>query len=117
MWDASVCLDGKGVSIWYSTYMEWFVIQWGHSCCEPGWANPSQNLDVVAAGGYQGVNNSVANLIKDNIDFDPNTQWHQSGMRYRHMGNKNIALLFADGHAEAKGIGEVTTRMLCVNWQ
>ena len=60
VWDASVCLDGKEVSIWYSTYMERFVIQWGHSYCEPGWANPSQDLDVVAAGGYQGVKASTS---------------------------------------------------------
>ena len=117
VWDASVSTDGKGIPIWYTMYLEWFVIQWGHSFCEPGWADPTQNLDVLAAAGYAGVSNSVNNLILDNHDYDVNTQWHKTGMRYRHMGNKNITLLFADGHAEARPIGSVTTRMLCVNWQ
>ncbi len=117
VWDASVCTDGKGIPVWYDTYLEQFAITWlGHSFCDPP-ANGTTNIDVLACPGNATVNNSVANVIRDNYDFDPNTQWHKTGMRYRHMGNSNITLLFVDGHAEALKIGSVTTRMLCVNWQ
>jgi len=73
------------------------------------------DLDVLAPPGNASVNNSVANVILYNKDMP--AYGYTNSMRYRHVGNRGINLLFADGHAESRTIGEVTLRMLCVNPQ
>lgn len=116
VWDASVSHD-LGMAIWYTHYFEWFVIQWGHFFTEPAGNNLDHRLDEIMPAGNAGVSNNVENLKRDNHDYDSQTQWHKTGMRYRHMNDTNITVLFADGHAEAMPLGAVKIRHLAVNFQ
>lgn len=90
---ASVHLDAK----------QWVT---GHRFCEP--ADDGSNLDLpLSIGAYPATENKVHNT--DSADPE------ECGMRFRHNGNRQMAALFCDGHAEQRDLGNIVSRDVCVN--
>lgn len=62
------------------------------------------------------LNPTKADQIKFNFDNAVvGDAWKGPYMRFRHMKNTSANLLFADGHVEARKVGEVTVRDICMN--
>jgi prepilin-type processing-associated H-X9-DG protein len=65
----------------------------------------------------------LSGLKYDNVDWiGPNNYGNSTGfgqyqceMRFRHMKNTTVNILFVDGHVESQVIGQPTAKELCVN--
>ena len=85
----------------------------GHAFVDPSPAS-WDNLDTRMPVGQNQTND--IQFLKDN-NIDPDAWNWRNFMRYRHMDNTGINLLYVDGHVESKKIGEVMRRDMCVNWK
>jgi prepilin-type N-terminal cleavage/methylation domain-containing protein/prepilin-type processing-associated H-X9-DG protein len=82
----------------------------------PNQVDGNGNLTSAAAGGQP-----LSGLMYDNVDWVQNNSAFNGGgewqcqMRFRHMKNTTVNLLFVDGHCESRVIGQVIAKDLCVN--
>lgn len=110
------------MSPWYLDGWRWF---WGHQFCDPvppaNWWDASR-LDQVIGLGENSANDLPTMRTQTNVDFgggyaSTDRQPFWNGMRFRHMDNTTGAFLYLDGHAEARKLGEVLAREVCVNFK
>lgn len=91
----------------------WNVVS--HKFCDPS-DDPNTNLDtkigVASTIAYNGTTD-VSKTTNVQANLDAGTCF----MRFRHIGNTQMGVLFCDGHAEQRTIGAVTRREVCVNWK
>jgi prepilin-type N-terminal cleavage/methylation domain-containing protein/prepilin-type processing-associated H-X9-DG protein len=103
---------------------------WGHGlsnpAAQPGWFLPSFFNNLVALGNsddkstYCSANNNVTLpfIQAENQDYmnAGGFGWNmQADMRYRHMDNTTMNVLFVDGHVESRLIGSVHVSDICLN--
>ena len=127
-WDGPQILDWKGGSAWPRSasfdnwrvgYHGWF----GHLLPQRElWgAWTVQNYDLPLALGF---NEGPAARSKEgqeryNVDYSIARDggyraFWESNMRFRHKNNTSVPLVFADGHVEARTLGNVTARDISV---
>jgi prepilin-type N-terminal cleavage/methylation domain-containing protein/prepilin-type processing-associated H-X9-DG protein len=83
------------------------------------WRNLSDLAPISANTWYRNTNPGAADWIgKDNHDQGVNDNpwsWSEvTNMRYRHLGNTSLNVLFFDGHVESRKLGTVTFGDLCI---
>ena len=81
-------------------------------------SNYAGDLDMPPAVGKNGYANgsSLATAIATIKAYNKDLQdYTVCGMRYRHMDNTVMNVLYCDGHVEAKKIGEFKRREMCMN--
>jgi prepilin-type N-terminal cleavage/methylation domain-containing protein/prepilin-type processing-associated H-X9-DG protein len=96
---------------------------WGHGFSNPpaySYFTGGQYANLVAPG-YDGIHASQLNNVTvavckaENMD-NINPAWNSAcDMRYRHMDNTVVNVLFVDGHAEDRLIGSVLVKDICLN--
>lgn len=104
-------------------------INWGH-----GFANPPAeslftpadygNLVYTTNDGTQKCSQGAAgsqyyvtsqSLPPTNVDTINPGQWWNCDMRYRHMNNTVMNVLFVDGHVDSKTMGSIRAKDICLN--
>lgn len=121
MWDGPQILnswDEYGNAWLQSDRVDGWAWFGGHYFAEPApsWVdlNTPPAVGGLASIPWSGASMATAiNTIKAwNKDFQ---EEKACNMRYRHMDNTRMNVLYADGHVESKAIGELLRRDLCVN--
>ena len=96
--------EGPQLPIWNMTsepesiFLDGWRWNWGHMYCDPAADGDMTRFDRPIDAG----------LNRDD-------GWWVCSMRFRHMKNKRTPVAFFDGHVEARGVGEVKVREICIN--
>jgi prepilin-type processing-associated H-X9-DG protein/prepilin-type N-terminal cleavage/methylation domain-containing protein len=96
---------------------------WGHYFYMDAYPNVTwENLDGPFGLGDMGtppMRDTISEIKEDNHDLieNPWDPGNNTGMRFRHNGNTTVNVLFCDGHAESRGIGEITRRNMLINFK
>jgi prepilin-type N-terminal cleavage/methylation domain-containing protein/prepilin-type processing-associated H-X9-DG protein len=116
VWDSGVNPGWNGNSnatAWYVDYSSFWTPG-------RGWATSgSYNMNAIVPLGEDGTCTNPAPGSANWVgrwnceNLDPGT-FKLNGFRYRHMGNTKMNGLFGDGHVEARGLGEVLWKDVCV---
>lgn len=113
VWDGAQLITWN-YNAWPSSYFidGWAWFSWNHKYCDPpndpAFTNSMDNLLAIGSSANP-AENAVRN--RDGTDF------FECGMRFRHMDNTTLGVVFADGHAESRKLNSVKIREICVDFK